>query len=296
MSHSKFGVAIHGGAGVNPGQDYQIVERDLELLINACCNRLAQGAGALDVVEWVIGEMEASGFYCAGRGSGPNTDGIYELDASIMDGALRRAGGVCAVRDVVSPIAAARLVMEQTPHVLLAGEGANAFCKRQGLAHVTDPSAYYVTPIGVLDSEIATAGQTLRTHGTVGAVALDLAGNLAAGTSTGGTFGKLPGRIGDTPIAGLGTWADKKVAISCTGIGETFILSGGAGNVAARVLYGQATIQSACNDMIADVGDLGGDGGVIAIDSDGQVSFSFNSPGMKRACAGSDCPTMIAVF
>jgi L-asparaginase / beta-aspartyl-peptidase len=291
-----YAIAIHGGAGVNPGRDYRQVEVHFSDLITAAATRLEDGQTALDVVEWAIEQMEASGLYCAGRGAGPNTQGAYELDASIMDGTTMRAGGVCAIRDVQSPIKAARAVMDQTPHVLLAGAGGEAFCHAQGLAFIADPASYYRLPVGVEAADLAGDGQPGRAHGTVGAVAMDIEGRLAAGTSTGGTYGKLPGRVGDSPLPGIGTWADRTIALSCTGIGECFVLSGGAGDVAARMRYGGASVQAACDSMIEQVGALGGDGGVIAIDANGSIHFSFNSPGMKRASASSTQKPFVAIL
>lgn len=279
---SDYVIALHGGAGVKPGRDYSRAIEHLDALVRQARDWLAGGDPALDVVERAIAAMEISGLYVAGRGAGPNAEGAYELDASIMDGSRRRAGAVCAVRDLAEPVRAARLVMERTPHVLLAGEGAAAFARAHGLSFVEDPGRYYMLPPGVERAEIASP----LAHGTVGAVALDRQGRLAAATSTGGVFGKKPGRVGDTPLIGAGTWADESVAVSCTGVGEVFILAGGAHDVSARVRYLKAPLQAAAEGMIAKVGDLGGDGGAIAVDRNGAVAFAFNSPGMKRAAAG----------
>jgi len=174
--------------------------------------------------------------------------------------------------------------MEATPYIMLTGEGALAFAKAQGLGIVGDAAQYYVLPDGVNAEDLAAAG---RLHGTVGAVALDREGRLAAATSTGGLLGKLAGRVGDTPLIGVGTWADDAVAVSCTGTGEYFMLAGGAHDVAARMHYLKATVQEAADGLIAAVGQLGGDGGVIALNRAGEVAFSRNAPGMKRAAAGS---------
>ncbi len=276
-------IALHGGAGVRRGRDYSRAIAHLDHLVRQCAEWLAAGEAALDVVERAVLQMEASGLYVAGRGSAPNAAGFVELDASIMDGARRRAGAVAAVRDLVQPVRAARLVMEKTPHVLLSGQGAMDFAREQGLSFVEDPHTYYMLPPGVEPEET----QEALTHGTVGAVARGRAGRLAAATSTGGVFGKRAGRVGDTPLIGAGTWADEAVAASCTGVGEYFILAGGAQDLASRVRYLQAPLQVAADGLIADVGKLGGDGGVIAVDRLGRVAFSFNSDGMKRAAAGS---------
>ncbi|MFN3371600.1 MAG: isoaspartyl peptidase/L-asparaginase family protein [Sphingomonadaceae bacterium] len=276
---------LHGGAGVNPTRDYAEVERHLADVATGGGARLAAGAAALDVVEWAVAQLEASGLYVAGRGSAPNRDGVHEFDAAIMDGARHRAGAVCAVRDIRSPIAAARAVLERSPHVLLAGEGARAFALAHGVEPIgTDPN-FFRLPVGVEAADIAEETRSL--HGTVGAVARDGAGRLAAATSTGGTFGKLPGRVGDTPLIGAGTWADTDIAISCTGVGEAFILAGGAGDVAARVRYARQAPKAAADAMLARVRALGGDGGLIAVMADGTPIAAWNSPGLKRAIVGS---------
>lgn len=277
-------IALHGGAGVEPGRDYSAALVFLEGLADATARDLAAGQSALDAVEAAVAAMERSGLFVAGKGSAAGGAGVVELDASIMDGARRKAGAVCAVRDLVNPVMAARRVMDTTAHVLLTGDGALSFAKREGLPLVADAASYYVLPAGVLASDITDAE---RIHGTVGAVARDRAGRLAAATSTGGTFGKLAGRVGDTPLIGAGTWADEAVAVSCTGVGEYFILAGGALDVAARLRYLRQPLQQAVDGMLGDVGRIGGDGGVIAVSSDGSVAFGCNSHGMKRAAAGS---------
>lgn len=284
---------LHGGAGVKPGRDYAEVEAHLAAVATAGGARLAAGDAAVDVVEAAVAELEASGLYVAGRGSAPNRAGIHEFDAAIMDGARHRAGAVCAARDLASPIAAARLVLEHSPHVLLAGEGARAFALAHGAKPIDDPSSHFRLPVGVEPADVAAGSQAL--HGTVGAVARDSAGRLAAATSTGGLFGKLPGRVGDTPLIGAGTWADDRIAISCTGIGEAFILAGGAGDVAARIRYAETEPKAAANAMLARVRALGGDGGLIAVLADGTAVIAWNSPGLKRAMIGSQSSLEIGI-
>ncbi len=283
---SNYVVALHGGAGVNIGRDYAEVETHLKVLAAACERMLRDGASALDTVEFGVSQMEASGLYVAGRGSAPNSQGVVECDAAIMDGALLKAGGVCALTGIEQPVCAARAVLEQSPYVLLAGQGAHDFALDSGLAKIKDPDSYFRTPVGVDPEEMAVRDQSLS-HGTVGAVALDRYGRLAAATSTGGLLGKLAGRVGDTPLTGIGNWADSEIAISCTGIGEAFIYAGGARDVANRIAYGGSDLDEAAQDMLVSVAHCGGDGGLIAVRRDGSFVMPFNSDGMKRAIAGS---------
>ena len=282
--------ALHGGAGAVAGRDYAETEKHLHDLGSACRDRLENGDRALDVVEFAVAELESSGLYVAGRGSARNSAGYVELDASIMDGASREAGAVAALRDFVSPIGVARGVMEKTPHVMLAATGAVAFARSAGFVEVADPGSYYTLPVGVTSADVGGIA-----HGTVGAVALDTSGGLAAATSTGGTFGKLEGRIGDTPLVGPGTWADDNIAVSCTGIGEHIIRAGGASSIAFRYKSGIA-LQDAVQEMLDEVARLGGDAGVIAVTRDGQIAMPYNSQGMKRASASSSDELHVATF
>ena len=272
-----YAIYLHGGAGARADRDYAETEQHLAVLATAAARQAEAGRSAVDIVESAVNAMEASGLYVAGRGSANNTAGYVELDASIMDGATRRAGAVACLRDVIYPVSVARGVMHHTPHVLLAGTGARQFAVEYGYERVENPDDYYRLPVGVDAEEVQTPD-----HGTVGAVALDLHGNLAAATSTGGTFAKREGRVGDTPLVGLGTWADDEVAISCTGTGEQIIRAGGAVAVASAVRHGVA-LDKAVDDMLAEVARLGGDGGVIAVTRAGELYATYNSEGMKRA-------------
>lgn len=288
-----YALALHGGAGVKPGRDYGEVEIHLAGLIAEGEARLQEGENALDVVEAMVAALEASGLYVAGRGSAPSTSGRYELDAAIMVGRGPRAGAVAAVCDTVSAIRAARAVLDETPYVMLAGAGADAFCRDRGLALTAAPEDWYRIPVGVTEAE--TREQALH-HGTVGAVALDRDGRLASATSTGGLFGKAPGRVGDTPVLGAGTWASERVAVSCTGVGEYFLLAGVAQDVDARLGYAGASLAEAAAASLAQIADLGGDGGLIAVDAAGELALPYNSPGMKRAWVRAGEPARVCVY
>ena len=290
MSHSPVAMVIHGGAGPLKGGDYGREVAHMRELIVRGRDRLNTGAAALDVVVETIAALEASGFYVAGRGASPNLDGRYELDASVMHGPTRRAGAVAAFEGFASPITAARAVMERTPHVMLAGDGAAAFARAQGFEAIPDPDAWF-TP--------AWRGPP-RAHGlttgTVGCVALDREGALAAGTSTGGVFDKLPGRVGDTPIAGAGVWADDRVAVSCTGVGEMFMRAAVAAQIAHRLRFTDQSLAEAAAGALAEVAELGGDGGLIALSSVGDIVMPYNSHGMKRAALHPDGNITSSVF
>ncbi|MCC5996350.1 MAG: isoaspartyl peptidase/L-asparaginase [Oceanicaulis sp.] len=268
-------LVLHGGAGVLADRSYDVEIAHLRNLAEEGRAALAAGADALDVVCDMVRAMEISGLYVAGKGSAPNRAGRYELDAAVMDGRGRRAGAVSALEGFLSPVDAARAVMDHTPHVLLAGAGAAHFAREHGLAAVRDPDGYYMSAAAPDSRAIPT--------GTVGAVALDASGALAAATSTGGTLNKVWGRVGDTPIIGSGTWADERAAVSCTGQGEFFMRANAAADVSARVRYAGSDLDAAVQGALDDVGALGGEGGIIAVDASGAVSARYNSPGMKHA-------------
>ncbi len=274
-------LALHGGAGAIAERVYEREEAHMAELIDRGAAMLARGQSALDVVTVMAEELEACGLHLAGKGAVPNTAGIVELDASVMDGATRRAGAVAALVGYVSPVRVACGVMEQTPHILLAGDGAAAFAAAHGFERVDDPASYY-TP--------AASGLVASAHanmGTIGAVARDTNGRLAAATSTAGVRGKMHGRVGDTPLVGAGCWADERAAVSCTGVGEYFIRVNAAADVSARIGYASQNLTEAAAGVIGAVERLGGRGGLIAVDADGAIATPFNTQGMKRGIASS---------
>lgn len=276
---APWGLVLHGGAGVRAGRNYDRAQAFLLQTVTDGAERLKHGASALDVVEEMVAAMEASGLFVAGRGSAANAVGDVELDASIMDGRDGRAGAVSALRGFANPVEAARKVMDRSDHVLLTSAGAESFAGDQSCLVCSPGLDWLVRPDGFDDADLDEG------HGTVGAVALDTSGGLAAATSTGGIYGKRPGRVGDTPIIGAGTWADSRVAVSCTGLGEAFIRACAAHDLAARLRYAGQGLEQAAADVLIDIGRLGGDGGLIAIDASAQITMPFDTDGMKRAWA-----------
>ena len=210
---------LHGGAGARRERNYDAEVVHMREVVEAMKVRLDAGDSALDVATAAVVMLEDSGLYVAGKGASPNLAGAYELDASIMDGSTKRAGAVAALQGFRNPVVAARAGMDRTPHVMLVGDGAALFAHDQGLEPIADEAAWFT---GAGKGEDNHPPGTLS-HGTVGACVLDSRGRLSAATSTAGVFGKMPGRVGDTPIPAAGTWADAHAATSCTGQGEYFI-------------------------------------------------------------------------
>jgi isoaspartyl peptidase/L-asparaginase-like protein (Ntn-hydrolase superfamily) len=283
-------LALHGGAGAIAERVYQREEAHMAELLEQGAAMLARGESALDVVTVMAEALEACGLHLAGKGAVPNSAGVHELDASLMDGVTRKAGAVAALVGFLSPVRVARGVMERTPHVLLVGEGAAQFATAEGFDTVDDPATYY-TPAASGLSSVQQANM-----GTIGAVARDTSGRLAAATSTAGIRGKLHGRVGDAPIIGAGCWADERAAVSCTGIGEYFMRVNAAADVSARIAYARQSLTAGTEAVIDQVGKLGGQGGLIAVSIDGDVAAPFNTQGMKRGIATSSGRREVKTF
>ncbi len=296
----SFSLAIHGGAGVRRhGTLTEEAEAGFRAGLKAALlaghRVLASGGTALDAVTAAVMALEDDPHFNAGRGSVFTAAGTHEMDAAIMDGHSRAAGAVACVLGPRNPVLAARAVMERSDNVMLIGEGATAFCRAQGLAF--EEAAYFGTPqrFAAMQAELERRrrdGKDMRDdadrHGTVGAVARDAAGRLAAATSTGGMTAKLPGRVGDCPIFGAGTWADESCAISATGHGEHFIRHAVAHEIAVRMRIGKESLAKAAEDVVTELGLKGGSGGIIAVDAAGEVVLPFNGEGMYRGRIDAD--------
>jgi beta-aspartyl-peptidase (threonine type) len=301
----RWALAIHGGAGVIQRGDLtaqkEVAYRaGMNAALAAGQKVLAAGGTSLDAVEAAIRVLEDDPLFNAGRGAVFTADGHNELDASIMDGATLRAGAVAGVTRTRNPIRLARAVMEKSPHVMLARDGADQFSVEQGLPQV--PPDYFRTEERwqqLLDWRRDHAAQLdpTHSHGTVGAVALDVHGHLAAGTSTGGMTGKRWGRVGDSPVIGAGTYAaDGDCAVSATGSGEYFIRASAARQLCDRIAWRGESVASAASSTIANIGSIGGDGGVIALDGKGQIAFAMNTSGMYRGWITSTVPAATAIY
>lgn len=301
----RWSLAIHGGAGVierdklSPEQD-KAIRAALNRALAAGSAILAKGGASLDAVEAAVRVLEDDPHFNAGRGAVFTWDGRNELDAAIMDGRTRAAGAVAGVTATRHPVSLARAVMEKSDHVFLAGAGADAFSRDKGLEQA-DP-AWFATPerrqqLETLKAKKLSAIDVDRKYGTVGAVARDAAGHVAAATSTGGITGKRWGRIGDAPVIGAGTYADDRAcAVSATGAGEYFIREGVAHEICARIRLRGEAVQAAADGVMQEVKGLGGDGGVIVTTPAGEIAWSYNTPGMYRGRVSAETPAAVAIY
>lgn len=302
-------LVIHGGAGVERASmtegEEKAARAAMEAALRAGHAALSAGKPALDAVSAAIVVLEDAPEFNAGRGSVFTHDGKNELDAAIMDGATRRAGAVAGVQRIRNPITLARAVMEKSPHVMMTGAGAEAFAQSVGMAFV-DPSYFRTEKRWQQlqkalqeegDRKAHTDVETAKHFGTVGAVALDANGHLAAGTSTGGMTNKRYGRVGDSPIIGAGTYANARCAVSGTGWGEYYIRAVAAHDICARVEYAGQTAREAGNALInREIPKAGGDGGAIVLTNDGRFALPFNTEGMYRGWISADGVPHVAIY
>lgn len=318
-AQDKYVMVIHGGAGtiLKKNMSDELEAQYKEALKNALSAGyvVIQSEGSsLDAVEAAVKVLEDNPLFNAGKGAVFTNEGKNELDASIMDGKTQNAGAVAGVTTIRNPIEGARAVMEKSEHVMMVGAGAEKFAEQKGITTV-DPSYFYTESRwrglenarkqdsirAVLDhdsqSMLAVPVHNDSKFGTVGAVALDKQGNLAAATSTGGMTNKRYGRVGDAPIIGAGTYASNtSVAVSCTGWGEFFIRSIAAYDVAALMEYKGLSVEEATKTVVGKIGHLGGDGGMIAIDKDGHIAMPFNTAGMYRAAIREDGSMEVYIY
>ena len=292
MMERKWRLVVHGGAGseriAHGGAAHEASARDgLEEALEAGSSLLARGGNAVDAVEVAARVLEEDSCFNAGRGSVLTEHGEVELDAAIMDGRNRRAGAVAGIKTTRAPITLARRLMERGPHVFLAGEAADRFAEAAGIEQVDN--SFFILPERRRQLEEALAAGSLADpikYGTIGAVAVDLAGNVAAATSTGGITAKRWGRVGDSPLIGAGTYADdRSAAVSATGSGEYFIRAVAAHQLAERMRLGGETLQQALDAVLEDIRSLGGKGGLIAVAPNGEAAWGFTTPAMYRGMA-----------
>ena len=296
-NQTVYGLVIHGGAGtitrekMSPEKEAEYRGKITEAL-TVGYEILEKGNSSLDAVEAVVRIMEDSPLFNAGKGAVFTNAGTNELDASIMDGSTLQAGAVAGVKTVKNPISAARKVMEKTWHVMLSGDGADHFAAEQGLEIVDNNYFYTERRWNALKK-----AQEEEKHGTVGCVALDKKGNIAAGTSTGGLTNKRWGRVGDTPIIGAGTYANNETCgVSGTGQGEYFIRGNIAYDVSALMIYRSLAVKDAAGQVIDKLSGRGGRGGLIAMDKNGNIAMSFNTEGMYRGYRVNGSESVIKIY
>ncbi len=302
---ANISIAIHGGAGtilkssMTPALQARY-EHGLRQALDAGYAILEKGGSSVDAVAAAVASLEDFELFNAGRGAVFNNVGKHEMDACIMRGDTIEAGAVCGVAGVKNPVLLARAVMERSGHVLLSGQGAEEFGRAQGLEYADE--AYFYTQQRydqwqqALKEDRVQLDHTDKKFGTVGAVALDRAGNLAAATSTGGMTNKKFGRVGDSPVPGAGTYANNKTcAISCTGHGELFLRAVVAHDISCIMEYKGLSLKEACDIVVHDkLVKIGGEGGLVAVDKAGNIEMPFNSEGMYRACkSGSGAPLVL---
>jgi L-asparaginase / beta-aspartyl-peptidase len=292
---------VHGGAWDIPDNEVAEHQAGCRAALEAGWQVLEHGGAALDAVEAAVRVLEDDPHFNAGRGAVFTWDGRNELDAAIMDGSNRAAGSIAGSTTTRHPVALARKVMEASPHVLLSGEGADVFAREQGLEQVDN--SWFATPERRRQLDKMKANDKLGwfdvdlKYGTVGAVAMDRQGHVAAATSTGGLTGKRWGRIGDSPIIGAGTYADDRAcAVSATGAGEFFIREGVAHEICARVRFKGESLKAAADTVMAETRAMGGTGGVIVTGPSGEMAWSFNTPGMYRGRASANGERIVAFY
>lgn len=302
-----FAIAIHGGAGTISRdsmneEKYNAYTLGLKNAIDAAYDLLAAGGSSLDAVELAVMKLEDCPLFNAGKGAVFNNSGKHEMDAAIMNGLDKSAGAVCGIAGARNPVQVARAVMERTEHVLLSGNGAEAFAREMNLPMESED--YFFNQFRYDQwKEAQSEGKIQLDHsekkmGTVGAVALDMDGNLAAATSTGGMTNKKYGRVGDSPLIGAGTWADNHTcAVSCTGHGELFIRSVVAYDIACLMEYKGLSLAEASQKVVMEkLVTINGEGGLVAIDKEGNIEMPFNSSGMYRAMRKSDGTSSVAIY
>ncbi len=297
-----FAIVVHGGAGTilkkNMSDEMELAYKlKLEEAINAGYNILEKNGSSKDAVEETIKILENSELFNAGKGSVLSNKGVVEMDASIMNGQNLNAGAISGIKTIKNPISAARLVMEKSEHVFLSGEGAEEFAKLQGLDIINNE--YFVTETRLKSLLNAKKRDSIKDNkfGTVGCVAIDKFGNITSGTSTGGMTNKKWNRIGDVPIIGAGTYANNNTCgISSTGWGEYFIRNVVAYDISSQIEYKKISIDLAAKNTLKKVKDLGGNGGVIGIDKNGNILMDFNTEGMYRGYKKSDGESEISIY